>query len=154
MNIGHFKLSENRIAWAKTSITTLALMRYTEDQMRAYEELLPGDEYEYGDTLRLLITTTTTGRPFSLNITAMTHDELVAFRDLINLTLEKAEPIVLERDRRAQEAYANGDDSFTRSYRQPPQYVVREGAVGSDNQGVHNRSENASDGKRGKRDSS
>jgi hypothetical protein len=104
-------------------------MRYSEDEMKEAENRLPGDDGEYGDTYRLMISTTS-GRPYTLNLTAMTHDEFMAFRDLLTLALRLVEPIIVERDRRAAEAYAIGDDTLSRSYRQLPQFIIREGSLG------------------------
>jgi hypothetical protein len=132
---GSYRISKNRAAWADTFITKLALMRYTEEEMTKAEQRLPGDEGEYGDTYRLMISTTS-GRPYTLNLTAMTHDEFVAVSNLLKLALRLVEPIIVERDRRAAEAYEHGDDSLSRTYRQLPQFVIREGALGEYDESV------------------
>lgn len=134
-NVGRYRISENRIAWARTSITQLALMRYTDEEMKTVEKRYPGDEGELGDTLRLMISTTS-GRPYTLNLTAMTAEELEAFEGLVTLALRMAKPIVQDRDREAADRYANGDDSYSRSYRQLPQFVIRAGSFGPNDQGV------------------
>lgn len=126
-NVGKYKISNNRIAWLKTIMTQIALMRYTEDEMRDVEQVLSGDDYEVGDTLRMMVSTTS-GRPYTLNLTAMTEEELKMTRDMFKLCFDMAEPIIKARDKKAAEAYATGDDSFVRSYRQVPQFVIRAGA--------------------------
>jgi hypothetical protein len=110
-------------------------MRYTDEEMKMVEQRLPGDEGEIGDTLRLMISTTS-GRPYTLNLTAMTEEELVAFRGILTLALRMTEPIVKDRDREAARRYADGDDSFSRSYRQLPQFIIREGAIRADDKSL------------------
>lgn len=134
-SIGRYRISANRVAWARTAITQLALMRYTDEEMKNVEQRLPNDEGELGDTYRLMISTTS-GRPYTLNLTAMTEQELDAFEGLITLALRAVRPIVRDRDREAAQRYANGDDSFTRSYRQLPQFIIREGAFGQDDRSL------------------
>src|SRR5690606_6161238 len=77
------------------------------------------------------------GRPSYYTLTALTHEEFVLFKEIVTMALDMAEPIILERDRKAQHAFDNGDDSFARVYRQVPRLVVRQRPVGADDQGVH-----------------
>lgn len=59
-----------------------------------------------------------TGTRFSL--TTLTEEELDAFGDFIQRSIEIARPIVQNRDRIAKEAMENGDDTFIRVYRAVP----------------------------------
>lgn len=149
--VGHFKIGKNRVAWANTFITKIALMRYSEEDMATIEQTIPGDQGEQGDTLRLMISTTS-GRPYTLNITAMTEEELEAFEGIITLALRMARPIILDRDREAKERYANGDDSYSRSYRQLPQFIIRQGSFGPDDQSLFVGFEHALAGPESERD--
>lgn len=135
------RFSKNRLAWLHCVMGQFVVMKdYDVDELEKIQ-LDP----EWGATYRLLIPRAGT-RPVALNFTAMTHEEFVAFRKLFDLICELAEPVILERDRIAQDAFDKGDDSFNRSYRQIPQLVIREGALGADDQGVHDGPDDLPDG--------
>lgn len=55
-----------------------------------------------------------------VTLTAMTSEELEAWIEFVNKSVDRARPIVAELDRRAQEAYENGNDAYGRLYRQVP----------------------------------
>jgi hypothetical protein len=65
------------------------------------------------------------GSMVGLDLTNLTHEELVAFREFWSIAFSIAEPIVLIRDKEAQDAFSRGDDSFTRVHRAVPRLVVR-----------------------------
>ena len=67
------------------------------------------------------------GRGVTFNLTALTEQELDAFESLVRTAIDWARPIVRERDKDAEQAFANGDDSMPRVYRQVPQLVFRKG---------------------------
>src|SRR3546814_11366470 len=71
----------------------------------------------------------------------MTLPELKDMRDIFNLLFDLAEPVVRERDRIAQNAFREGDDSFARIYRTVQQFVIREEAVKSDGSSIRDRLE-------------
>lgn len=126
------RMSENRIAWVRTVTVNMGIMRYEPGHQEDEDEY---ENPEPGPTYRLIVAKGAF-RPVNIHLTGLTEAELECTYELIKMAFDLARPIVLERDRKADEAYANGDDSFSRSYRQLPQFVVREGAFGEDGQGV------------------
>lgn len=60
-----------------------------------------------------------------INLTRLTHAELLALREVILIATEVAEPLVLAADENARKAADNGDDSDDRVYRGLPTLVVR-----------------------------
>lgn len=66
-------------------------------------------------------------RVVSAKLSDMTRDELAATKEFWDISFAQAQSIVEARDRIAQEAFANGDDSYHRLYRQVPRILVREG---------------------------
>lgn len=83
------------------------------------------------------------GAPVTWNLTACTEEELTSLKHLFDTAFALALPIVQQRDKEAQDAFANGDDSHSRIYRQVPQLVYREGAIGEHSEGVLDRLEDA-----------
>lgn len=77
--------------------------------------------------------------PVSWNLTALTEAELVKLKQLFDLAFEWALPIVQRRDRKAQDAFDNGDDSHSRIYRDVQHLVVRKRPLGEHGQGVSQR---------------
>jgi hypothetical protein len=65
------------------------------------------------------------GMGATIDLTRLTHAELVAFRKAVLIATEIAEPLVVAADLEAQEAADNGDDSDDRVYRGLPTMVVR-----------------------------
>lgn len=132
------RFSVNRLAWLKITVGQFILMRFDnkEQEQEDFDDL---DE-ENGATVRLMIPRPRQ-RPVVFNITALTHDELKMMREFFTLIFDLAEPVVIDRDRIANEAYAKGDDSFVRLYRQVPQFIVRKGAVGPDGESIQERLE-------------
>ena len=141
------RMSPNRLAWLRVYVGQFVIMRgYDEESLPDVAENDNDDEVsEVGRDIRLLLPRPT-GRPITFNITALTHEELIEMKKFFNLLFDLAEPIILDRDRRAQDAFDQGDESFMRSYRQVPQFVVREGTNGADDQGVHERPEDLPSG--------
>jgi hypothetical protein len=68
------------------------------------------------------------GKKVLIDLSFMTHEELVAARTFWNMAFDLAEPVVLLRDKEAQDAFDSGDDSFHRLHRPVPKLVVRPGA--------------------------
>jgi hypothetical protein len=112
-------MSEGRYAWVRTILGQFQIMRYNNNP----------DE-ETGDTIVLFIPRPGT-KPVQMNITSLTWEELDTTRRFFNLMFDLAEPVCRERDKVARDAFEQGDDTYTRSYRQAPQFIVREGAVAS-----------------------
>lgn len=138
-------MSEDRYAWLRTAVGQMVIMAYNNDE--------DDRENTTGPTIRLYLPRPG-GRPFSLNITALTKPELDAMRGFFTLLFDTAEPFVLHRDRMAQDALAAGDDSFARVYREVPQFVVRERAKPRHVESLHNGPEGLHPGDRGAGDSS
>lgn len=67
------------------------------------------------------------GELMYMNLTSLTHRELQALKEFMNIAVANAQDIVIRRDEAAQEALENGDDSFVRIYRRIPEIVIREG---------------------------
>lgn len=134
--VGQWRLSPNRIAWARLSPALVAVMRYTEAEMKIAGNLEPEEDAEAGNTYRLMISVPRAKRPFTINLTALTLEELEAFEKIIQVAIELSRPVVSLRDRKAGEASANGDDSLARNYRAVPQFVIREGALDPDSKSV------------------
>lgn len=76
------------------------------------------------------------GRQVRWNLSSLTEEELKATKAMFDLAFELAEPVVKHRDKVAQDALAEGDDSYTRVYRAVPVYVVREGPLAAHNESV------------------
>lgn len=126
------RMSKNRIAWMRLVIGQFILMRgwTTEDPE---EEAV---RKESGPTYRLLLPRPNGGRAVSYNLTALTHEEFLVLKKFFLMVFDLVEPVVIQRDKVAQDAFAKGDDSFARIYRQVPQLVVREGQDGADDESV------------------
>lgn len=141
------RMSANRLAWLRTVIGTFVLMKGYDDDSHLQE----GQEtkeaiVEQGDTYRLLLPRPTGGRPVTYNLTALTHEEFLALKTFFMKVFDLVEPVVVLRDRNAEDAYSKGDDSFARIYRQAPQLVIREGAHGEDVQRIQLGPEDVSEG--------
>lgn len=121
---GTGKISENRAAWCKTVIGQFVLMLDP-----------PENADQVGTDIRLHIPRPGM-RDVTLNLTAMTVEELDAFEQFITLILQTARPVCEERDKVAQDALDQGDDSHGRVYRQAPQFIVRSGAILADHAGL------------------
>lgn len=115
-------LSRNRWGWAKVYFGQFILFAdYFSDE--------DGNETDNVSDLKLIYPIPNRP-PVSWNLTALTEDELMAVKHLFDTAFELALPIVRERDKEAQDALDNGDDSHSRVYRQVPQLVYREGSIG------------------------
>lgn len=133
---GTGKMSENRFAWVKTAISDFVLMRYLHDDPDQ-------DETTPGPTVRLFIPRPG-GRPLSLNLTALTEQELNELEKFFFLAFNTARPIIQRYDEEAKRAYEEGDDSYVRSYRPDATLIVRERSRREHGEGLRDRSEDAS----------
>jgi hypothetical protein len=137
-------MTKNRVAWFYSAIGQFILLKYdpkdidNEDLELSAEEIALKEQL--GPTYRVLIPRPG-GRPITLDLTALTHEEFLAFKKFWTWLMDEVEPVVIERDRVAHNAYEAGDDSFSRIYRQAPQLVFREGAIRSDAESVRVRPE-------------
>lgn len=79
--------------------------------------------------------------PTIVSLTYLTTEELDAFKQFMDHAFERARPICEELDRKAQEAYDNGDDGYARLYRPVPQFFDRERDESEHDQSVQSGSE-------------
>lgn len=145
-------MSENRIAWLRTINGQFVLLHYPEGSLN--EDGEEGDtdrsgqfdtERQYGYNLQLLIPILHR-KPLTINLTSLTIEELEMTRQFFNTAFDMAEPVVRLRDQVAEDAFANGDDSFARSYRPVPQLVIRKRQEQLDVPRLHLGSEDPPDG--------
>jgi hypothetical protein len=135
------KISENRFAWLRLYFGQFQIMKY---EIPEEEE-----EREVGANITLYIPRPGTQSPLSLNMTALTSEELQAMREFFELLFTEVEPVIADRDRIANDALAKGDDSYARVYRQVPQFIVRQRPERTDSPSVHDGSEDVSSGSGG-----
>jgi hypothetical protein len=90
---------------------------------------------EYGYALHLDIGTPGV-KPLQLHLTSLTRIELEELKKFLNLAIDLAMPVVIERDRVARDAQEAGDDSYGRIYRALPTVVVRSGKIFTYREGV------------------
>lgn len=67
-----------------------------------------------------LVTLTRDDAMISINLTRFREDELDIFEEAIRYAIDRARPVVQERDRVAREAYAHGDGTYERLHRGTP----------------------------------
>jgi hypothetical protein len=130
------RMSEDRRAWLKTFVGQFIL------KISPREE---DDPSEYGDSVWLVIPRPNS-RPVMLNLTALTHEELKLTRQFFNAVFDIAEPLCMDRDKVAQDAFDQGDDSHIRLYRSVPELIVRKGTVGAHGQVLRERLANVASG--------
>ena len=82
-------------------------------------------------------------QPVTWNLTACTEEELIALKHLWDTAIEWALPVARQRDKEARDAFANGDDSHVRIYREVPQLVYRSGPEHQYGEGVQHGPEDA-----------
>lgn len=123
------RMSPLRRAWAQvfnSSWIVYAYQRGTDissPEMKAISE--ESDFKEIGETVRLNIKHAT-GRTLTINLTALTEQELQCVEEAIKFAIDRARPICRLRDKAAEDALAEGDDGYARSYRSVGQLVVRQ----------------------------
>lgn len=122
-------VNKERFGWLKTICGEMWLYQNEDMQFRTGE---------IGDDIRLGVEDEN-GNTVNLTLTRMTEDELMKFKDFMDLAFMAAAPIVRRRDQVAQEAADEGDDSYTRVYRQAPVMVVRKGTSGQHFESVSQR---------------
>lgn len=129
--IGEGVRSQNRVAWLKSVLGEVVLLRFSQEEVEGKKE--PGPTY------RIQFNKSGSRLPYIMTLTSMTSDELEALKEFAILTYSAILPIIEDRDRNADEAATRGDDSFDRVYRPLPQVVVRERTFSEDNQSLHDR---------------
>lgn len=133
--VGYGRIGDNRVAWLRTGPTgQLVLAEIDSDAVNEEADLQIDGEEGYTYLLNIFIP----GRknPLRWNFSAMTQEELEKTRQFFNHLFDLADPVVRERDRKANEAFKKGDDSYSRIYRPVPQLVTRERPKRQHDQGV------------------
>lgn len=75
-------------------------------------------------------------KPLSIDFSMMSKAEIEATREFILSLLAEAQEVCEHRDKKAQEAFEDGDDSNYRLYRTIPKVVERKGPVGQHSEGA------------------
>lgn len=109
------RMAEERVAFMQNVFGTMSI--YFSRNKTADRDNTPNVTILYGSN--------NPKYPYSHVLSTMTTPELHLYSELINLAIEMARPVVAERDRIAAEANEEGDDSYSRIYRQKPQLIVR-----------------------------
>jgi hypothetical protein len=73
----------------------------------------------------------------TLYLSRMTYDEVCKLQEFINMVLDSVKDRCKRLDAKAQEAFDDGDDSFSRIYRPVPEIYVRKQPTGEHGEGVH-----------------
>lgn len=128
-------MSKNRWAWVRVIFGQFVVLVQEET-----------DEIEHTISI---YHPTKTGRAISWNLTSLTEEELLKLKELFNAAFDWALPVVRQRDKEAADAFAKGDDSYARSYRQAPQLVFRKRPEREYGEGVQQRSQGVLEGDRG-----
>lgn len=141
---GDGRVNRNRIGWVRSILGVFEVRQFLpEDEGNAVShdgELL--SDLQIGPTIRLAFPIGRTGRQVTFNLTACTEKELDAIEQLFQLAINLARPVVQHRDEVARDALESGDDSYSRSYRQAPELVVRHRQIATYSKGVLHRPEN------------
>ncbi len=124
---GSAKLVEERRAWVRCVFGEFII----------YDQSMTTDpDPEAGERIQL---TYRDGRKYSRwNLTTLTTEELDAVKKLFDMAFDLARPICEERDKEAQHAFENGDNSFARIYRQSPLFVDRSRPIGEHSPSLRN----------------
>lgn len=129
------QLSKNRWAWVRVYFGVFIIWA-------DYRNDAEGNQTD--EVIDLKLMHPIPGRaPLSWNLTALTEDELISMKHLFDTAFEWALPVVRQRDKEAQDAFAEGDDSHSRIYRQVPQLVYRSRPEWEHSEGVQHGSEDA-----------
>jgi hypothetical protein len=127
------RISESRRAWTRTYPAEFVLYVNERDE---------GSADPAADTTPTIVLFFKVGaKAVYLDLTVLTAEELAASKKLIDLAFDEAKPVCEERDRMAEEAMANGDDTHARAYRAVPQFIDRKRSERPDGQGIHVRPE-------------
>jgi len=88
-----------------------------------------------------------------LNLSNMNHIELEALKEIFTTAIDWAEPICIARDKEAEDAAREGDDSYIRNYRPIPQLVFRKRLERERSEGLLHGSQDVTPGSEGGSDS-
>lgn len=125
---GDGQISEGRVAWVRTVLGQFIWMEFDPSGPDQLEESTDEPNLDkLGPNLRL-VSPRSSGRPISWNLSALTEEELDILVDFFKQLEARIRPIIRLRDKVAQDAWNEGNDSYYRIYREVPQFVVRERA--------------------------
>lgn len=128
-NQGSARMGEERVAFFQCVTGTMSI--YMTDPAANVQDETP--------SVTVLLSEGVGRAPFRVGLARFTEQELDLFEEFITLAIKMARPVVLERDRIAAEAFEEGDDSFSRVYRQDPKLIVRPKVKKGDGDTLHNR---------------
>lgn len=130
----------HRYAWVNTHGFVWTVMIYPDGtggvEIEAADEL--AHEYLMQPEVELQITPSKR-QTIKLKLTGMSTDELDAVRKVLNIAIDEAQAATREMDRIARLAWENGDDSYSRLYRQVPEVFVRPRVKSGDSKGSKGR---------------
>jgi hypothetical protein len=131
LGVNH-QIQENRFAWVQVEN-----MKYL---------ILVGNEEKSESGPDVVLFRPMAGRlpDHVMNLTNLTEPELMALKELFDSAFEWALPVVKLRDKEANDAYEQGDDSYIRSYRAVPTVVYRKRPQFEYREGVLDGSEDVS----------
>lgn len=122
------RFSPGRRAWYKGNAMEWTLHVLDQILKEEDEDKFLELKFERGANVKLVINLSILRFPIKISLTAMTPDELAAFKSFIDLAVTTAMPIVQQRQQDAEEALRAGDTSYPRLYRPVPQFFVRQGS--------------------------
>lgn len=109
------RMGEERVAFLQCVVGTMSI--YMNDPAANAQDETP--------SVTLYLSEGVGKPPFRIGLASLTEEELDLFEEFILMALKMARPVVQVRDRIAREAFEDGDDSFSRIYRQQPKLIVR-----------------------------
>ena len=132
------QITENRYAWVRVETGNYMIL-YGEDN---------------GSGSDVVIYNPRPGKipDLAINLSNLTIEELTALKALFDKAFEWAEPVVKQRDKEAQDAWENGDDSHSRNYRPLPVVVWRKEPKREHDESLRERPSGVPEGDGGERD--
>lgn len=126
-------INDSRRRWLTTDGHKFIHYEVPEGETEKGEGSLEG----WGTTHTLTIISSLGSREkvMSIPLSEFTHEEIVAFQKFFNEVVDRARPVTELRDKKAREAFDEGDDSFYRLYRAVPRYTERQGQSGQHDKG-------------------
>lgn len=131
----NYKITENRYAWVRCEAGNFII--------------LYGDDNGSGSDVVFYNPRPGKVSDFALNLSNLTIEELSALKELLDTAFKWAEPVVNQRDKEAQDAWENGDDSHSRNYRPLPTVVYRKEPKREHDESVRERPEGVPEGDSG-----
>lgn len=140
------QMRDSRVAWVDLLFGKIIVRQFLPEDEKSDEMREFAEENQVGATIVLEFQIRWMSRALTLNLTNLTHQEILLMRRLLNMALDLAEPVVIDRDKVAQDAKEAGDDSYARVYRAVPQIVVRESKIVAHGPGLLRRSKSVPGG--------